>query len=124
MTSETSGAGPELSPEERELQALAIQERFAAEYRAGLQPRLADYLLAYPEHIGPLTDFVARLLNEGPGAEVSSDRAPLSAGTRRALETLFGASVPGSDGQAVAETRANYAAGALNGAPDDEPADE
>lgn len=109
MTHETSGAGAELSPEERELQALAIQERFAEEYRAGRNPRLSDYLRAYPDYAASLTNFVARLLDEGAVTEADSAPAPLSFGSRRALDAIFGASSEQSSTRAVAERRASYA---------------
>lgn len=124
MTSETSGVRPELSPEERELQELAIQERFMEEYRAGLQPRLADYIQTYPEHVTALTEFVARFLDEGQAAETPSERAPLSSGTQRALETLFGSPAKGNNSQAVAETRANYTAAGPDATSDSEPTEE
>lgn len=110
MTRETTGAGPELSPEERELQELAIQEQFAAEYRAGRNPRLADYLRAYPEHAGSLSDFVARLLDEGDVSEGDTAPAPLSSGSRRALDAIFSESSGQSPARTVAERRARYTA--------------
>lgn len=108
MTRETTGADPELSPEERELQSLAIQERFAEEYRAGRNARLADYLRAYPEHAGSLTDFVARLLDEGHDSESDTAPALLSAGTHRALDVIFGESAEQPPVRLVAETRVEY----------------
>lgn len=123
MTSETTGASAELSPEERELQALAIQERFAAEYRAGRNPRLADYLRAYPEYAGSLADFVARLLDEGEADESDTAPAPLSSGSRRALEAIFGEALNWQAGQAVAETRARYTLSASSQASDDQASD-
>lgn len=108
MTSETTGAGAELSPEERELRVMAIQQRFAEEYRAGHNPRLADYLRAYPEYAGSLVDFVARLLDEGETPEFESVPAPLSAGSRRALDAIFGPSGEQPPARLVAESRAGY----------------
>jgi hypothetical protein len=109
MGSEQTNAAAELSPEERELRELALEEQFLAERRAGNMPQLANYLRAYPEHAAALTDFVARLLSEGEPAEAGSRPAPLTAGTQRALHALF-AEPEGTLAQrsAVAESRAPY----------------
>lgn len=106
------------------LELLAIEEMFVAELRAGRAPRLATYLERYPGHAAALADFAARALSEdeaqsgaevGAGEEDDATRGqPLSAGTRRALDAIFGAGEPRLYGQtgyeagAVAETRAGY----------------
>lgn len=108
--SNESGA-ERLSAEERELEAFAIQERFASEYRSGLNPRLSDYLATYPEHTAALTDFVARLLTEGQDDASESQRLPLTEGSRRALSALFGEERSGASGRVVAERRGDYQAG-------------
>lgn len=110
MARETSSTSPELSSAERDLQAMAILERFAEEYRAGRNPRLADYLQAYPDFAGSLSEFVAHLLDEGDEAEVDSAPAPLSSGSRRALDAIF--REPGGQPAAryVAESPAKYTA--------------
>lgn len=117
MGSERTNAKAELSPEERELRELALEEQFLAERRAGKSPQLAVYLRAYPEHAAALTDFVARLLSEGEPAEVGSRPAPLSLGTQRALHSLFVDS-EGTQAQrrAVAESRAPYLSEPVGGA--------
>ena len=103
-----------------DLELLAIEEQFLAELRAGQGPRLAMYMERYPEHAAALADFAARTLSEdeaqrGTGKEDDATRAqPLAAGTRRALDVIFGAEEAGFYGQtdyeagAVAETRAGY----------------
>jgi hypothetical protein len=109
MGNEQTNAAAELSPEERDLRELALEEQFLAERRAGKAPQLAGYLRAYPEHAAALTDFVAQLLSEGEPAEAGSRPAPLTAGTQRALHALF-AEPDGTLAQrsAVAESRASY----------------
>ncbi|WIG59269.1 MAG: hypothetical protein OJF49_002016 [Ktedonobacterales bacterium] len=104
------------------LELLAIEERFLAELRAGGAPRLAAYMERYPAHAAALADFAARALSEeeaqsgtGTGMEDDATRGqPLSAGTRGALDAIFGAGElrlygqTGYEAGAVAETRAGY----------------
>lgn len=79
------------------LELLAIEQQFVAEYEAGAAPRLATCVLRYPEHAEALTTFVAEYLTpsggvaeEEAGEEVET-RRPLGTGTRRALDAIFGA---------------------------------
>ncbi len=111
---------------ERELQLLAVLDRFAGEVEAGAEPRLAVYLERYPQFTAELTDFAAGYLLDAAPAEAAGTGHPsasdaasvaedaLSDGSRRALALLF----PGADGdyraspsalKAVAERRAEYA---------------
>lgn len=84
---------------------LAITEEYVAAYRAGQRPRLSDFTARYPAHAVALADFVTHFLADtalgaaetdpAAGDEPASAR-PLSAGTRRALAALFGATDAGT----------------------------
>ncbi len=93
-----------------DLELLAIEEQFVAEHAAGRAPRLSAYLQRYPEHAEALTVFVATYLTptgetaEGAEDETETQR-PLSAGTQRALDEIFGTR---EDERRVAERRVSY----------------
>ncbi len=102
-----------------DLELRAIEERFAAEWRAGQAPRLASYLERYPAHAAALADFAAALMagesSEGPSGVSGEVAAAPSPGTLRALDTLFGTDgveAGGGDqqGERVAEQRVEYVA--------------
>jgi hypothetical protein len=99
--------------EAAELEVLALAEQFAAELRAGRQPRLSAYLERYPQYAAQLTDFVAELLADEPEAAPRSAPTSLAPGTVRALDILFAPEA--TDEQAhlarVAEQPATYSAG-------------
>ena len=87
------------------LDALAIEDQFVAEYRAGREPRLAEYVARFPAHAAELlafaTEFMAGLPADaldaargGARAPLPGDDASLSPGTRRALDVIFSTPVP------------------------------
>jgi hypothetical protein len=75
----------------RDLELRAIEQRFAAEWRASSKPRLSAYLERYPHYAAALTDFAAALL-AGEASDETPDTAAAapSPGTLRALDALFG----------------------------------
>jgi hypothetical protein len=80
-----------------DLEVLAITEEYVAAYRAGQRPRLSDFVVRYPAHAVALADFAAHFLPdeaqgeaEPPAEDEPASARPLSAGTRRALDALFG----------------------------------
>ncbi len=88
---------------------LAIEERFVAEHEAGRNPRLADFMAAYPQHRAALAAFATEYLDEADGAPSEAHEAPLSRGTRRAFDLIFADAAGADEGLArVAETRAAY----------------
>lgn len=114
---------------ERELQLLAVLDRFARDVEAGAVPRLSTYLARYPQFAAELTDFASDYLLTAAPPDTDTDtmpsvaashsevatRAALSPGSKRALARLF----PGAGGdsgepagddmlKAVAERRADY----------------
>ena len=87
---------------ERELEVLAVLDRFACELESGAAPRLSAYLEAYPQFAAELTAFATDYLGAAGAAgerEADAERAAgeLSAGSRRALASLFPASAPVDD---------------------------
>jgi len=112
-----------------DLELLAIMEEYAAAYRAGQRPRLTDFIARYPAHTLALADFAAHFLADAALAEAEGEldagdepagARPLSAGTQRALDALFGSTddgtAPAYDAArarprlpSVAETPAPYA---------------
>ena len=112
-----------------DLEVLAITEEYVAAYRAGQHPRLTDFVARYPAHALALADFAAHFLadavlaeaeTEPPAGDEPASARPLSAGTRRALDALFGSpddgTAPAYDAArarshlpSVAETPAPYA---------------
>ncbi len=101
-----------------DLHALAIEDHFIEESRAGNQPRLGAYIQRYPAYAEALTELVASLApdatTEQPSDAASAShsmRAWAEAGERRALAALFGAlpeETAGSDTLRVAEERTEY----------------
>lgn len=85
-----------------DLDALAIQEQFLEEWRAGKRPQLSAYALRYPEHAAALADLIMRLppdaLADGAPERERREKRPESfperfvtgAGVRRALDAIFG----------------------------------
>lgn len=83
----------------RELELLAVLDRFAREVEDGTEPRLSTYLRTYPQFAAELTDFasgyvvdaqLAAVAAAADAGEVRSGQAhELSAGSRRALAALF-----------------------------------
>lgn len=110
-----------------DLEVLAITEEYVAAYRAGQHPRLSDFAARYPTHAAALADFAAQFLedaamgeDEPAAGDEPAGARPLSAGTRRALDALFGAPAGGRAAAydaggagarlpSVAETPAPYA---------------
>jgi hypothetical protein len=115
MSETRPGVEPQGSPNESDLELLAIEAQFIAEYEAGAAPRLATYALRYPDHAQALAAFVTAYLSpsgelaEGGAAseEAEMRRAP-GPGTQRALDAIFGA--PGEE-RRVAEQGATYTVG-------------
>lgn len=104
-----------------DLNTLAVEEQFHAEWRAGQQPRLSAYIQRYPEHAEALADLAASLAPDGQATSLS-EMMPASttlhtwaeAGEMRALAALFGAPIAestGDDGLRVAEERGEYSTG-------------
>jgi len=104
------------------LAALAIEEQFMREWRAGTRPRLSAYALRYPAHAAALAALVADL---PPEADISAERVETlpesfperlwnGAGVVRALTSAFGdlsaqlAQPDDAPLQRVAEERASY----------------
>lgn len=116
---------------ERDLQLLAVLDRFAREAEVGAAPRLSTYLEQYPQFAAELTDFAADYaFTAAPAApdgtpdlaasrRTAPARATLSTGSQRALAMLFpepatddGEAPDAGTLRAVAERRAEYVAGA------------
>src|SRR5579859_2344651 len=101
------------------LELFAIEEHFAGAVRAGMEPRLSDYVRRYPQYAEQLTDFVSVFLPEARRDSVVDGATPeepagagLSPGTRRAIDALFSglnAATRQDDALLVAEERATYA---------------
>ncbi|HEX8732594.1 MAG TPA: hypothetical protein VF725_11115 [Ktedonobacterales bacterium] len=109
-----------------DLDALAVQERFLEEWRAGKRPRLSAYLRRYPQHAAALAALVAALppdtlagTAQEPLAESFPERLWTGAGVARALAEIFGPEPAGHEAPRVAEERAPYQTPA-----DDAPRDE
>jgi hypothetical protein len=114
--------------------ALAIQEQFLEERRAGKHPRLSVYALRYPAYAAALADLIATLPPDAlaetqragdlaRGVETPPESFPErlwnGQGVERALASIFGASSaqPNDDRLArVAEERGAYDTGQVNGA--------
>lgn len=102
------------------LDALAIQDQFLEEWRAGKRPQLSAYALRYPEHAAALADLVMRLPPEAPadGApgrerreerpESFPERFSTGAGVRRALDAIVGEAEADEQLPQVAEQPATY----------------
>lgn len=85
-----------------DLDALAIQEQFLEQWRAGKHPQLSVYALRYPQHAAALADLVMRLPPDAPADEEPDrergekrpeslpERFASGAGVRRALDAIFG----------------------------------
>ena len=90
------GDDPTFTPDA--LAALAVEEQFLREWRAGKRPRLSVYALRYPAHAVALAALVASLppTIDGPAAEVETlpdsfpERLWNGAGVARALNGAFG----------------------------------
>lgn len=123
-----------------DLELLAITEAYVAAYHAGQHPRLSDLVARYPAHAVALADFATHFLADAAlgeaepaaGDEPASAR-PLSAGTRRALDAIFGSpdgeTAPAYDADSaparlpsVAETPAPYTSGGKRDTNDERPA--
>lgn len=106
-----------------DLGALAIQEQFLEEWRAGRRPRLSAYALRYPEYAAALADLVMRLppdaLADGAPRHARREKRPESfperfatgAGVRRALDAISGEVDAAERLPRVAEQSAPYDAG-------------
>lgn len=101
-----------------DLHALAVEEHFLDELRAGKRPRLSAYIRRYPAHAEALTNLVASLapdtITERSSDATLTARAWAEAGERRALTVLFGAlpaESAGNDVLRVAEERGEYTVG-------------
>jgi hypothetical protein len=127
-----------------DLELLAITNAYIAAYRAGQRPRLSDFAARYPAHAVALADFATRFLAdaaldeaegqaEPPAGDEPASARPLSAGTRRALDALFGSmgseNAPAYVGDSaparlpsVAETPAPYTSGGQSDTNDERPA--
>ena len=125
------------------LAALAIEEQFLREWRAGQHPRLSVYALRYPAHAAALAALVAGL---APDVDSSAERVETlpesfperlwnGAGVARALTRAFGA-LPAQPAQPddaplprVAEERSPYDTtrtdgGAARDSPPERPGDD
>lgn len=115
-----SGKSDDLLPD---LDALAVQEQFLEEWRAGRRPRLSVYARRYPQHAEALAELVAALAPEMPTSEPTAAVAepsvePLAEsfperlwsgeGVTRALADIFGDAADERAKLQVAETRAAY----------------
>lgn len=127
-----------------DLELLAITDEYVAAYRAGQRPRLSDFAARYPAHAVALADFATHFLAdaaldaaageaEPPAGDEPASARPLSAGTRRALDALFGSTgdgtAPAYAGDSVparlpsvAETPAPYTSGGQSDEDDERPA--
>ncbi len=115
------------------LAALAIEEQFLREWRAGKHPRLSVYALRYPAHAAALAALVAGLPPDADNPAERVETLPESfperlwngAGAARALTSAFGdlpaqpAQTDDAPLQRVAEERASYDATRT-----DDPADD
>lgn len=98
--------------------ALAIQEQFLEEWRAGRRPRLSVYARRYPAYASALADLVASLppdVRADEAGETRTDSFPerlwSGAGVARALADIFGvAPEVGRRLPHVAEERSSYRA--------------
>ncbi len=103
-----------------DVDALAVQEQFLAEWRAGHRPRLSVYALRYPQYAGALAELVASLAPDmsvsgaveetEPLTEFFPERLWLGAGVERALANIFGSASNQRTEPRVAEARAEYQA--------------
>lgn len=108
-----------------DLHALAVEEHYLEEMRAGKRPRLSAYIRRYPAHAAALANLVASLApdtaTEQPSHGTPVTRAWAEAGEGRALTALFGAlpsESAGTDALRVAEEHGEYRVGRTqDGAP-------
>lgn len=114
------------------LAALAIEEQFLREWRAGKRPQLSVYALRYPAHAAALAALVAGLPSDADSSPERVETLPESfperlwngAGVARALTSAFGAFPAQTDDaplRRVAEERASYDATRTDD-PTDDPA--
>lgn len=124
-----------------DLAALAIQEQFLDEWRAGKRPRLSVYALRYPAYAAALAALVATLPPDAPlnaanatdqeeQEELRFDAAPPplwnGAGVERALSSAFGAPDEQRDGEQlprVAEQPSAYQTRPVDAAAPDTPSE-
>jgi hypothetical protein len=117
------------------LAALAIEEQFLREWRAGKHPRLSVYALRYPAHADALAALVAGLPSDADSSPERVETLPESfperlwngAGVAHALASAFG-DLPAQPDDAplrrVAEERASYGATRTDDPTDDPAAQE
>lgn len=103
-----------------DLDALAIEEQFLEEWRAGKHPQLSVYALRYPQYAAALADLVMRLPPDAPADEEPDrerdekrpesfpERFASGAGVRRALDAIFGEASTHEPLPRVAEQSAPY----------------
>jgi hypothetical protein len=120
------------------LAALAIEEQFMREWRAGAHPRLSVYALRYPAHAATLAALVAGLPSDAGASpervetllESFPERLWNGAGVTRALASAFGdlpaqpAQPDDAPLQRVAEERTSYDATRTDDPTDDPAAPE
>lgn len=119
-----------------DLDALAIQEQFLEEWRAGKRPRLSVYAARYPQYADALADLVMALPPDAPidaaperargekRPESFPERFASGVGVRRALDAIFGEASTHEPLPRVAEQPAPYdAARPQTPAPPDAPPD-
>ncbi len=101
-----------------DLVALAIQEQFLEEWRAGQRPRLSVYAHRYPAYAAALAELVASLPPDTQLDEGSDTSLPeplwMGDGIPHALRAIFGDVAPSHDEERlprVAEERSPYQAG-------------
>lgn len=103
-----------------DVDALAAQEQFLEEWRAGRRPRLSVYARRYPQYAGALAALVASLAPDMPMSGAGEEMEPLTesfperlwsgAGVARALADIFGSASNQRAEPRVAEARAEYQA--------------
>lgn len=100
----------QLAPEQLapDMELLAIEERFVTEREAGRNPRLAEYIAAYPQYAADLADFAAEYLDDAASTPLEAGGAQLSVGTRRALDLIFPEVAEKDKARRVAEIRERY----------------
>lgn len=119
-----------------DLDALAVEEQFLEEWRAGKHPQLSVYALRYPQYAAALADLAMALPSDAPANEEQErergekrpesfpERFASGAGVRRALDAIFGETPAADQLPRVAEQPATYdAAAPQTPAPPDSPPD-
>lgn len=117
-----------------DLDALAVEEQFLEEWRAGKHPQLSVYAVRYPQYAAALADLVMRLPPDAPADEEPErerdekrpeslpERFASGEGVRRALDAIFGETPAHEPLPRVAEQPATYdAARPQTPAPPDAP---